>query len=218
MGSSIPAVYLVDDDPAVLRALERLLSGVGFDVYAFDTAGSFLTAHDGERHGCVILDLLMPDMDGLRLQQKLARCGRPIIFLSGHGDLSAGVLAMKAGAVDFLTKPALQEDLLAAIAKALSVDVRERATRAEQDLLCRRLALLTPRERQVFHLVAAGRLNKQVAAELGTAEKTVKVHRARVMEKLGARSVVDLARIADRTDSPAVVGRLDLRRAEPRPL
>jgi FixJ family two-component response regulator len=218
MGSSIPAVYLVDDDASVLRSLERLLGGGGFDLHTFNTAEGFLAAHDSERHGCVILDLLMPDMDGLRLQDRLASCGRPIIFLSGHGDLSAGVLAMKAGAVDFLTKPALREELVAAITKALSVDLRERAVRAEQDLLCRRLALLTPRERQVFHLVAAGRLNKQVAAELGTAEKTVKVHRARVMEKLGARSVVDLARIADRTDASAAAGRLDLRGAEPRPL
>src|SRR3546814_16788693 len=119
---------------------------------------------------------------------------------------------MKAGAVDFLTKPCLREDLLAAISKAIKLDIETRAERAERDLLSQRLALLTPRERQVFELVAAGRLNKQVAAELGTAEKTVKVHRARVMNKLGARSVVDLARIAERLEVPSAPARLDLRR------
>src|SRR3546814_7046005 len=142
-------------------------------------------------------------MDGLRLQEKLAACGRPIIFLSGHGDLSSGVRAMKAGAVDFLTKPCLQEDLLAAVSKAIKLDIEMRGERAERDLLGQRLALLTPRERQVFELVAAGRLNKQVAAELGTAEKTVKVHRARVMNKLGARPVVALARTAERLEVPS---------------
>jgi len=218
MESTVPAVYLVDDDHSVLRALTRLLSGFDFDVFAHGTAESFLDEHDEERCGCVVLDLLMPGMDGLHLQSRLADCRRPIIFLSGHGDLSSGVHAMKAGAIDFLTKPVLQEDLLAAIARGISADREGRAGRAEQEMLSERLARLTPRERQVFDLVAAGRLNKQVAAELGTAEKTVKVHRARVMEKLGARSVVDLARIADRTCSQPVGGAaLRLKPAEPHP-
>jgi len=202
-----------------LRSLTRLLSGFGFDVFAHPTAESFLDDHDTERCGCVILDLLMPDMDGLRLQDRLADCGRPIVFLSGHGDLSTGVLAMKAGAVDFLTKPVLQEELLDAVTRAINQDLKGRAVREEQILLSQRLARLTPRERQVFDLVAAGRLNKQVAAELGTAEKTVKVHRARVMTKLGARSVVDLARIADRVGAEsATLPRLNLRGVVQHPL
>ena len=204
MGKSRAIVYLVDDDASVLRSLVRLFAGSGFEVSSHESAQDFLDEHDCEREGCVILDLLMPGMDGLRLQERLADCGRPIIFLSGHGDLSTGVLAMKAGAVDFLSKPALQEDLLEAVSRALQRDRAERSRRAELEALEERVASLTPRERQVFELVAAGRLNKQVAAELGTAEKTVKVHRARVMSKLGARSVVDLARIADRTLQGAI--------------
>lgn len=214
MDGEQPTVYIVDDDPSVLLALKRLLVGLGFEVRAYQTAEGFLQDHSAERSGCVVLDLMMPGIDGLQLQEKLSACGRPIIFLSGQGDLSSGISAMKAGAVDFLTKPCLQEDLLAAISKAIARDRETRAQRAENDLLSQRLALLTPRERQVFELVAAGRLNKQVAAELGTAEKTVKVHRARVMNKLGARSVVDLARIADRLQAPAEPARLDLRRAD----
>lgn len=214
MAQSIAVVYIVDDDLSVLRSLKRLLNGYGFDVRTHESAEDFLRCHDSDRCGCVILDLQMPDMDGLSLQDRLTACGRPIIFLSGHGDLSSGVLAMKAGAVDFLTKPCSQEDLLAAISRAINMDIETRAERDEKDLLSQRLALLTPRERQVFELVAAGRLNKQVAAELGTAEKTVKVHRARVMNKLGARSVVDLARIADRLDVPSAPVRLELRSAD----
>lgn len=216
MATTRPAVYVVDDDPSVLRSLKRLLSGFGFDVYPYTSAEEFLEEHDETRGGCVILDLLMPGMDGLRLQERLADCGRSIVFLSGHGDLSSGVLAMKAGAVDFLTKPALQEELLDAVTKAIGRDRAERSQRAERELLDERMARLTPRERQVFELVAAGRLNKQVAAELGTAEKTVKVHRARVMSKLGARSVVDLARIADRTSDDQIPVDLQLQAGESR--
>lgn len=212
-----PVVYVVDDDPSVLLSLKRLLSGFGFEVFSYVTAEGFLKDHEVGRSGCVILDLMMPGMDGLLLQEKLAACGRATIFLSGHGDLSSGVLAMKAGAVDFLTKPCRQEDLLAAVSRAIDMDRKTRAERDEKGLLSQRLALLTPRERQVFELVAAGRLNKQVAAELGTAEKTVKVHRARVMSKLGARSVVDLARIADRLGVPSAPAQLKLRTSDSHP-
>lgn len=217
MDDEQPTVYIVDDDPSVLLALERLLADFGFEVRAYKTAEGFLQDHSARRSGCVVVDLMMPGIDGLQLQEKLATCGRPIIFLSGQGDLSSGISAMKAGAVDFLTKPCLQEDLLAAISKAIARDRQTRAQRDENNLLSQRLALLTPRERQVFELVAAGRLNKQVAAELGTAEKTVKVHRARVMNKLGARSVVDLARIADRLRVAGEPAPLDLRRTEAQP-
>jgi len=217
MSEQPPVVYLVDDDPSILRSLTRLLTGFGFEVHPYATPDDFLAAHDAERCGCVILDLLMPDMDGLCLQEKLAACGRSIIFLSGHGDLSSGVLAMKAGAVDFLTKPCMQEELLTAVFKAISQDGIGRLERAENELISKRLASLTPRERQVFELVAAGWLNKQVAYELGTAEKTIKVHRARVMNKLGVRSVVDLARIADRVGVSPIPIPLNLRGAEAHP-
>lgn len=217
MSDEPPVVYVVDDEPSVLRSLGRLIGGFGFEVHAHGSAQDFLHNHDSERCGCVILDLQMPGMDGLRVQERLAACGRQIIFLSGHGDLSTGVLAMKSGAIDFLAKPALQEELLAAISRAIAADLRSRSDRAERELLSERLALLTPRERQVFQLVAEGRLNKQVAAELGTAEKTVKVHRARVMNKLGARTVVDLARIADRTQGPSSAPPLNLRGVDPHP-
>lgn len=193
-----PVVYVVDDDPSVLRSLARVLTGAGFEIRAFATPRRFLLEHDASRSGCAVLDLSMPELDGLQLQQELAACGRPIIFLSGRGDVASSVKAMKEGAIDFLTKPAPREDLLRAIDRAIARDAEVRAARVEHDRLDRHLGRLTPRERQVFELVAAGRLNKQVAASLGTAEKTVKVHRARVMEKLGVRSVVDLARIADR--------------------
>jgi FixJ family two-component response regulator len=191
----------------VLRALSRLVAGAGFDVRPFSSAHDFLLHHDPNLAGCALLDLTMPDVDGLSLQRSLAACGRQVIFLTGRGDVSTSVRAMKAGAVDFLTKPAPRENLLDAIARALDRDRETRTARDEREQLGQRLGSLTPRERQVFELVAAGRLNKQVAGTLGTAEKTVKVHRARVMEKLGARSVVDLARIADRV--AGMTGRAD---------
>ncbi len=198
MTDATPVVYVVDDDPSVLRSLTRLLTSEGFEARGFATARGFLLEHDATKPGCAVLDLSLPDLDGLQLQQELAACGRPIIFLSGHGDVSSSVKAMKAGAIDFLTKPVLRAELLQAIGRAIARDGEMRAAKVEHERLDQRLGRLTPRERQVFELVAAGRLNKQVAAKLGTAEKTVKVHRARVMEKLGVRSVVDLARIADR--------------------
>ena len=189
-------VFVVDDDPPVLKALERLLRGAGFDVQSFGSSQAFLEQHDSTKPGCAILDIAMDGLNGLELQQALAAsgCDRPIVFLTGRGDIPTTVQAMKAGAVNFLTKPVDAKDLLAAVRIAIDKDDLARQAGAELEVIERRLAALTPRERQVLHHVIAGRLNKQIAAELGTSEKTIKVHRARVMQKMGVRSVADLVR------------------------
>lgn len=196
--ASDPRVYLVDDDAAVLRALQRLLAASGIASTAFDAPQRFLAAIDCEAAGCAVLDLAMPGLDGLALQQALAARGStlPIVFLTGRGDIPASVKAMKHGAVDFLTKPVDAGLLLAAIRAAFDRDARARAERDERRSIEARLDTLTPREREVLRHLVAGRLNKQIAADLGTAEKTIKVHRARVLAKLGVRSLVDLARLA----------------------
>jgi FixJ family two-component response regulator len=193
-------VFLVDDDLSILRALTRLLRVGGHQVSAFRSPRDFLAQHDAAVPGCVLLDLAMPGLNGLELQAALAAAGsqRPIVFISGHGDVPSSVRAMKAGAVDFLTKPVSQENLLAAIQRAIECDRVMRQTRAELQAIDERLNRLTPREREVFQHVVAGQLNKQIAVDLGTVEKTVKVHRSRVMEKMGVRSLADLVRIAER--------------------
>jgi len=193
-------VFLVDDDLSILRALTRLLRVGGHQVSAFRSPRDFLAQHDAAVPGCVVLDLAMPGLNGLELQAALAAAGsqRPIVFISGHGDVPSSVRAMKAGAVDFLTKPVSQENLLAAIQRAIECDRVMRQARAELQAIDERLNRLTPREREVFQHVVAGQLNKQIAVDLGTVEKTVKVHRSRVMEKMGVRSLADLVRIAER--------------------
>jgi FixJ family two-component response regulator len=191
-------VYIVDDDPDVCRAVGRLVRGAGYEVREFNSAREFLVAHEPEPPGCLLLDLSMPDVDGLQLQQSLvaAGCHRPIVFLTANGDVHNTVLAMKAGAVNFLTKPVDRDELVAALAEALERDAAGRAAWETRNTLIGRIATLTPRERQVFEKVVAGRLNKQIAAELGTVEKTIKVHRARVMQKLHATSLIQLIGIA----------------------
>lgn len=193
-------MFLVDDDPSVLRALTRLLHAAGHQVSAFRSAQAFLAAHDPTAPGCVVLDLAMPGLNGLELQHALAAsgCRRPVIFVTGRGDVPSSVQAMKAGAVDFLTKPVSEEYLLAAILRALERDRLMRQARAELEAIAERLNTLTPREREVLGHVVAGRLNKQIAADLGIVEKTIKVHRSRVMEKMCVRSVADLVRMAER--------------------
>ena len=200
MNDETATVFLVDDDPSILRALTRLLRVGGHQVSAFRSPRDFLAQHDAAVPGCVVLDLAMPGLNGLELQAALAAAGsqRPIVFISGHGDVPSSVRAMKAGAVDFLTKPVSQENLLAAIQRAIECDRVMRQTRAELQAIDERLNRLTPREREVFQHVVAGQLNKQIAVDLGTVEKTVKVHRSRVMEKMGVRSLADLVRIAER--------------------
>jgi FixJ family two-component response regulator len=191
-------IHVVDDDDSLRSALQRLLTAAGYAVRAFASAGEFLLDPPTDAAGCLVLDLRMPGPSGLELQEALERHGirLPVIFLTGHGDLPSGVRAMKAGAVDFLTKPVEREPLLAAVRRALEVDRVQRANRGAEARLQDRFALLTARERDVFDLVVAGKLNKQIAGELGIAERTVKAQRAQVMAKLGAANAAELGRIA----------------------
>jgi len=193
-------VFLVDDDPPVRRSVERLVRAERWNVVTFNSPQEFLEKQDPDTPGCLVLDVAMPGCDGLELQQTLARMGNrlPIVFLTGHGDLRMSVRAMKAGATDFLSKPCPDEELLAAIRLALDQDRQFRRAHAIEQAVDELLASLTPRERQVMLGMVAGRLNKQIAVELGTAEKTIKIHRARVMEKLRVSSVADLVRLTER--------------------
>lgn len=193
-------VFLVDDQPAILKALGRLLASAGYVVQGYTSAREFLDSGDAGTPGCLVLDLAMPGMGGMALQQELALRGShlPVIFLTGEGDIATGVQAMKQGAADFLTKPVDDGRLLAAVAAAFERNRRSLADGAERDELRSRLATLTPREREVMELVAEGLLNKQIAAALGTVEKTVKVHRARMMAKMQVKSVSALVRMVDR--------------------
>jgi FixJ family two-component response regulator len=192
------AVFVVDDALEVRVALRRLLVSAGYSVRLFESAESYLEQRDAETPGCLLLDVSMPGFSGLELQRALVDSvfARPIVFLTGRGDVEASVHAMKAGAIDFLTKPIDSVRLFTAVDHALRRDVEERRRRAMQRIIEQRLAVLTPRERQVMEQVVFGRLNKQIAAQLGTGEKTVKVHRARVMIKMGARSVAELVQLA----------------------
>jgi FixJ family two-component response regulator len=193
-------VFIVDDEAPVRRALGRLLRSAGYQIATFATAAEFLrdVKTDGGPH-CILTDLMMPGLSGLDLQHELQARGieMPIVFLSGHGAVSDGVRAMKEGAVDFLQKPVPEDELLATIASAHARDVKARADRAQREELGARLARLTPRERQVLALVVTGLGNKQVGFELGASEKTIKVHRGRVMEKMEAGSLAELVRMAD---------------------
>lgn len=191
-------VFLVDDDAGLLKALSRLLRAHGYDVQSFNSPKEFLTNHDGSAPGCAVFDVSMPGIDGLELQQALTARGaqRPIILITGKGDIPTGIRAMKAGAIDFLTKPVDRKHLLDAIARAADADRNNRDYHAELSSIEAKLATLTPREREVLTHVVAGRLNKQIAGDLGTVEKTIKVHRGRVMEKLGVRTVADLVKLA----------------------
>lgn len=193
-------VYIVDDDASVRKSFGRLLRLAGYQVEAFASADEFLAHPLSMEPGCLLLDLKMPGRNGLELQEALvaARKSIPIIFVTGHGDIAASVRAMKGGAVDFLTKPYSAEDLLEAVERAMTKDKRDRRERAQLTDLESRARVLTPREAEVLRLVVRGLLNKQVAAELGISEKTVKVHRARVMYKMRADSMADLVRMAGR--------------------
>jgi FixJ family two-component response regulator len=197
-------VFIVDDDAGVLKALSRLLRAKGYDVRTHGSPREFLADHDATIPGCAVLDVSMPDLDGLALQQALitAASQRPVIFLTGKGDIPTSVQAMRAGAIDFLTKPVRDHDLLNAIARAEEQDARFRRSHAELADIRAKVATLTPREREVLAHVVAGRLNKQIAGDLGTVEKTIKVHRSRMMEKLGVRTVADLVRLAEKAGIP----------------
>jgi two-component system, LuxR family, response regulator FixJ len=191
-------VFVVDDDPSVRRSLRRLIESVGLEVETYENAESFLASCDGNRAGCLVLDVRMPGLSGLELQEKLAarRIQVPIIFITGFGDVPMTARAMKAGAVDFIQKPFNEQELLDAISRALEQDTRQRRETAQRDEIMSRVSTLTARERDVFSRVAAGRINKEIAAEFGICEKTIKVHRARVMEKMKADSLAELVLFA----------------------
>jgi len=193
-------VFVVDDDPSMRTALSSLLRSRGMSVETFASATEFLDAKRANAAGCLVLDVRMPGTDGLDLHDALQAGGHllPVVFITGFGDVESGVRAMKAGAVDFLSKPFEQDDLFQAVDTAMARAAHARAQREEMRALGARFATLSLRERQVFGRVAAGLLNKQIAAELGVSEKTVKVHRAHAMSKMRVRSVADLVRVAER--------------------
>ena len=193
-------VGIVDDDPSVRKGLARLVTGAGYRVEVFASAREFLARPPQEDPCCLLLDVRMPGLTGLELQEALAMAGRQmsIVFVSGHGDVVGSVKAMKRGAVDFLTKPVDAQELLGAIERAVARAVTAQREQVRATDVQDRLKTLTSREAQVFALVVTGMLNKQIAAELGIVEKTVKVHRARVMEKMRASSLAELVRLADR--------------------
>jgi FixJ family two-component response regulator len=196
----MPIVCLVDDDPAIRKSVSRLLRAEEFEVRAYPGAREFLEAGLPDGDSCLLLDLFMPEIDGLKLQEMLSTEGKriSIVFISGQGDVPSSVRAMKAGAVDFLPKPFSRKELLEAIDQAIDKDHADRRAEKEIAGLRERYDQLTPREREVLSLVVAGMLNKQTASRLGIAEKTIKVHRAQVMKKMGANSLADLVRMASR--------------------
>ena len=199
MKSEIPIVFVVDDDYRVREALSSLISSTGLRVAVFSSAAEFLQSEKPDTPGCLILDLKLPGTSGLELQQQLADGDAPpIIFISGHGDVSSSVRAMKHGATEFLSKPFGDEELLKAIDSAISLDRAAREKRSELAELQRHYNLLTPREREVLPFVVAGFANKVTAADLGTSEITIGVHRGQIMRKMGAKSLAELVRMADK--------------------
>jgi FixJ family two-component response regulator len=200
MNDLTATVFIVDDDPAVLKALARLMRSAGLKAAKFASPQEFLDCHDRNAPGCLVLDVAMPHLNGLEVQQALTAQGSelPIIFLTGHGDIPMSVQALKQGAVDFLTKPVHDSDLIKAIHYAIEKNRLARQARAKLTELQQRLMTLTPREREVLGHVVSGKKNRQIADDLGLAEKTIKVHRAHVMVKLNAQSLAELVKLAER--------------------
>ena len=193
-----PTIYVVDDDEAMRDSLTWLLEGEGYRVACFDSAESFLKARRDDMRGCMVLDVRMPEMSGLELHERLDALGShlPIIFVTGHGDVPMAVSALQRGACDFIEKPFHNEDLLSRIRRALELDAQLAERRQRDGVIAHRMEQLTQREREVMDLVVAGRLNKQIADELNISMKTVEAHRARVMEKMGVRTLAELVKVA----------------------
>jgi FixJ family two-component response regulator len=208
MDNSLATVFIVDDDTSLCRALERLLHSSGYNTRLFNSSVEFLALHDPEPLGCIILDISMPEFDGLEVQAMLKKTGciQPIIFLTGSSSVQSTVAAFRAGAVNFLTKPVHDVALFQAVGEALRINAAQRNSLRTRLTITNRIDTLTPRERQVLEQVVRGRLNKQIAADLGTVEKTIKVHRGRVMHKMGARSLAELVQLAGVAGIGAVRG------------
>jgi RNA polymerase sigma factor (sigma-70 family) len=204
-----PLVFLLDDEESIVVALGRMLQASGFAIRCWTSAPEFLAAHDPDVPGCLVADVRMPGMSGLELQRALQARGidRSIVFITGRGDIATTVQAMRAGAVTFLSKPVQRAELVAAVREAIAKDAEAREQHRERQEISRRLASLTPRERQVLDLVATGMLNKQIAAELGAAEKTIKVHRGRIMEKMQVRTATALVGLLSRADARGELAR-----------
>ena len=206
MTSERTVVFVVDDDSRVRDALTTLLASAGLEVAAFASATAFLEADKPDTPACLLLDLDLPDISGLELQKELLeRQAPPIVFLTGHGDIPSSVKAMKAGAVEFLSKPVGDDELLTAIDAAIALDRTARSQRAELSELKRRYERLTPREREVLPYVVAGLANKVTASELGTSVVTIAIHRGHIMQKMGARSLAELVRLADKLGIPSAM-------------
>ncbi|MDH4260320.1 MAG: response regulator [Gammaproteobacteria bacterium] len=196
-GELVPTVFVVDDDEAVRSSLRLLLKSLRIPAVTHGSAAEFLAHYDPGQPGCIILDVRMPGMNGLELQDELNRRGAviPVIFITGHGDVPMAVEAMQHGAIDFLQKPFSDKDLTERIERALAIDFSNRAVLGEKDQICVRLAALTPREREVLQLVALGKANKVISGDLGISQRTVEIHRAHLMEKMGANSLAQLVRM-----------------------
>jgi FixJ family two-component response regulator len=199
MADPDPTIHIIDDDASVRQALKRLIRSMGLRARSYASANDFLSAPPPRDPGCIVVDVRMPGMSGLELQDALGlqEAALPVVFITGHGTIPMSVRAMKSGAVDFLTKPFDDQELLDAVHRALDRNRAERRRHADLSDVRRRIERLTPREHEVFELVAAGRLNRQIAEELGASIKTIKVHRARVMRKMEAESLADLVRDAE---------------------
>jgi FixJ family two-component response regulator len=219
MKPAAQTVFLVDDDPGVLRALSRVLREEGWNVEAYESAEAFLARRDSRADGCLVLDVTMPGIDGLELQRRLVEAGKslPIVFVTGHGDIPTSVRAIKAGASDFLTKPVAAQALVAAVRSAIDQEAVARRAHADVAEVRQRLASLTPREREVLAALAAGRLNKQIAADLGIVEQTVKFHRARIMERMQAKTLAELMHLTVRVGTNPAVSAMDAAPSEPGP-
>ena len=205
MSEAEPTIFVIDDDPSVRQSLESLIKSVGWRVRTYGSAQEFLGSGHLEAPGCIVLDVRLPGLSGLDLQQALLRAKShlPVIFITGHGDIPMSVQAMKAGAVEFLPKPFREQDLLDALKLALDRDRITRQQRAEQAALRARYDSVTPREQQVMGLLVTGLLNKEIAATLGVSEVTIKVHRSQIMQKMQADSLANLVRMAERLGIPA---------------